>query len=159
MNFHDDILPLKNRLYRLALRITLDAQDAEDVVQDTLLALWDRRERWDEIGNIEVYALTVCRNSALERTRSHAHTHEQLNNISLAEEHTLDERLEQQDTLNRIKTIINTLPEKQRACMQLRDFEGLSYREISTVLSISEEQVKINIHRARNAVKKALAIN
>ena len=53
-----------------------------------------------------------------------------------------------------IRRLINTLPEKQRSVMQLRDFEGKSYKEIAEILAISEEQVKVNIFRARQTIKQ-----
>ena len=55
VSFQKDILPLKNELYRLALRITLNAADAEDVVQETMLKVWNRRHQWDEIESIEAF--------------------------------------------------------------------------------------------------------
>ena len=56
--------------------------------------------------------------------------------------------------MEQVRRIIDSLPEKQRSCMQLRDFEGKSYKEIAQVLGITEEQVKVNIFRARQAVKQ-----
>jgi RNA polymerase sigma-70 factor (ECF subfamily) len=53
-----------------------------------------------------------------------------------------------------IRQLIGQLPEKQRSCMQLREFEGKSYKEIAQVMDISEEQVKINIFRARQTIKQ-----
>ena len=53
-----------------------------------------------------------------------------------------------------MRRIVNALPEKQRTCMQLRDFEGKTYKEIAAIMDISEDQVKINIFRARQAVKQ-----
>ena len=53
-----------------------------------------------------------------------------------------------------MKRIIDTLPEKQRSCMQLRDFEGKSYKEIAQIMGVSEDQVKVNIYRARQAIKE-----
>ena len=60
----------------------------------------------------------------------------------------------QQDRVRLIRRLINELPEKQRSVMQLRDFEGKSYKEIAAIMAISEEQVKINIFRARQAIKQ-----
>ena len=62
ISFRNDVLPLKNTLYRLALRITLDSADAEDIVQETLIKVWNRRAQWEEIENIEAFCLTICRN-------------------------------------------------------------------------------------------------
>jgi len=63
------------------------------------------------------------------------------------------DRMIQADRVGLIKQIVDSLPEKQRSCMQLRDFEGKSYKEIAMILDITEEQVKVNIFRARQAVK------
>ena len=52
--------------------------------------------------------------------------------------------------------MLDNLPEKQKSCMQLRDFEGKSYKEIAAVMGITEEQVKVNIFRARQTVKQKI---
>ena len=57
-----------------------------------------------------------------------------------------------------VRKLVETLPEKQRSIIQLRDFEGKSYREIATVLGISEEQVKVYLHRARNTIKQKYTV-
>ncbi len=158
ISFRNDVLPLKNVLYRLALRITMNREEAEDVVQDTLMKVWDKRETWQDIESIEAFSLTICRNIALDKTRRMSHHDESLDQqdiepraSSLA---TPDERAEQKDMLDMVKRIVDELPEKQKICMQLRDFEGKSYKDIAAVLSITEEQVKVNIYRARQAVKQ-----
>lgn len=157
ISFRNDVLPMKNELFRLALRITLDRAEAEDVVQDTLIKVWDKRDSWTTIDNIEAFAMTVCRNLALDRTRSGAN-----NNVSLDIEGTQEpmtqttpyDRMVQQDNLRMVGQIVDSLPEKQRSCIQLRDFEGKAYKEIAAVLDITEEQVKVNIFRARQTIKQ-----
>ena len=62
----------------------------------------------------------------------------------------------QRDRLQQVRRIISQLPEKQRSCMQLRDIEGKSYRDIATILGITEQQVKVNIFRARQTVKEKM---
>ena len=64
ISFRNDVLPLKNKLYRLALRITIDSAEAEDIVQETLIKVWNKREVWNEIESIEAFSLTICRNLA-----------------------------------------------------------------------------------------------
>jgi RNA polymerase sigma-70 factor (ECF subfamily) len=63
-------------------------------------------------------------------------------------------RIIDSDRLQLVKKLMDELPEKQRSCMQLRDFEGKTYREIAAIMSISEEQVKVNIFRARQTIKQ-----
>jgi RNA polymerase sigma-70 factor (ECF subfamily) len=145
-------------LYRLALRITLNPTEAEDVVQETMIKVWNRRDRWDELESIEAFCLTICRNISLDKVKKAENQ-----NQSLMDEHDApdnsyasnpEEQAMQQDRIALIRRLINTLPEKQRSCMQLRDFEGKSYKEIAKILAISEEQVKINIFRARQTIKQ-----
>ena len=58
------------------------------------------------------------------------------------------------DRLHLVRQLIAQLPEKQRTCMQLRDVEGKSYRDIATILDITEQQVKTNIFRARQTIRE-----
>ena len=159
ISFQNDILPLKNKLYRLALRITLNPADAEDVVQETMMKVWNRRSQWEQIESIEAFCLTVCRNLSLDKTRHmaadeqslDAGTHDAPDNSHHANP---EQQAIEQDRLQLVRRIIDSLPEKQRSVMQLRDFEGKSYKEIAAIMDISEEQVKINIFRARQTVKQ-----
>ena len=157
ISFRDDVLPLKNELYRLALRITMSKEEAEDIVQDTMIKVWNRREEWQEIDSIEAYSLRVCRNLSLDRIKKKENNNDSLDDVSTLEpigSTTPQERMIQRDRVKLVRDIVNSLPEKQKSCMQLREFEGKSYKEIAQVLSISEEQVKVNIFRARQPVKQ-----
>ena len=157
ISFRDDILPLKNQLFRLALRITLNRFEAEDIVQDTLIKIWNRRSDWEDIDSIEAFSLTICRNLSLDRIKKKENDNNSLEDVKgvepLSSSNTQD-RMIQADRVNLIRQIVDSLPEKQRSCMQLRDFEGKSYKEIAVILDITEEQVKVNIFRARQAVKQ-----
>ncbi len=158
ISFQNDVLPLKNKLFRLALRITLNREEAEDVVQDTLIKVWNARDRWLELDSIEAYSLTIARNLSLDRIKKMENQNDSLEeqNTERLDENTStpSERMIQKDKLNIVKNIIDELPEKQRSCLQLRDIEGKSYKEIADILSITEDQVKVNIFRARQTVKQ-----
>lgn len=157
ISFRDDILPLKNQLFRLALRITLNRFEAEDIVQDTLIKVWNRRSDWEDIDSIEAFSLTICRNLSLDRIKKKENDNNSLEDVKGVEplsSSNPQDRMIQADRVNLIRQILDSLPEKQRSCMQLRDFEGKSYKEIAVILDITEEQVKVNIFRARQAVKQ-----
>lgn len=157
ISFRNDVLPLKNELFRLALRITLNRVEAEDIVQDTLIKVWDRRFEWESIDSIEAFSLTVCRNLSLDRLRKKENNNDSLEDVNIAEpvaSSNPQDQMIQEDRVSLVRQIIDSLPEKQRSCMQLRDFEGKSYKEIAQVLDITEEQVKVNIFRARQMVKQ-----
>ncbi len=157
ISFRNDVLPLKNILYRLALRITLNREEAEDIVQDTLIKVWNKREDWDSISSIEAFSLTICRNLSLDRLK-HLGSSSFLpieENLAVADV-VADpyDAMHSKDRMEIVKRIVDRLPEKQKSCMHLRDFEGKSYREIAKILGISQEQVKVNIFRARQTVKQ-----
>ena len=59
LSFRDDVLPLKDKIFRLALRITLSRAEAEDIVQDVLIKVWNRRDDLAEVDSIEAYSLTA----------------------------------------------------------------------------------------------------
>lgn len=157
VSFRNDILPLKNILYRLALRITCNNAEAEDIVQDTLMKVWNRRERWDEIDSIEAFCMTICRNLALDRMRKmdnhNSSLEDDLHETPSATRNPYEE-MNQKDRIQLVRRLVDSLPEKQRTCMQLRDFEGKSYKEVAEILQISEDQVKVNIFRARQTIKQ-----
>ena len=161
IDLRTDILPLKNKLFRLALRITLDRAEAEDVVQETIIKVWNRREEWDQIENIEAFCLTVCRNLAVDKTRRQPFlslddaSPNSIPTPSLLTPHP-EEQAVQRDRIRLVRRLIDSLPEKQRSCMQLRDVEENSYRDIAQILGITEEQVKVNIFRARQAIRERL---
>ena len=163
-NFHTDVLPLKNQLFRMALRITQNQRDAEDVVQDTMLRVWNRREEWDHIDSMEAFCLTICRNTALDKLRRMDNQSQSLDGktvdpVDASHSANPEEQAVQSDRLALVGRLIRQLPEKQRSCMQLRDMEGKSYREIATILGITEEQVKVNIFRARKTVRERFLQN
>ena len=158
ISFQTDILPLKNELYRMALRITMNAEEAEDVVQETMMKVWSRRDQWNQIDSIEAFCLTICRNVSLDKVRRMDNQTQSLDAAYDPKDQGVasnpEEQAIQSDRVRLVRQMINQLPEKQRSCMQLRDMEGKSYKDIATVLDITEEQVKVNIFRARQTIRE-----
>ena len=115
ISFQHDILPLKNELYRLALRITLSREEAEDVVQETMIKVWNNRERWNDIDSIEAYCLTVCRNLALDALRKKENQHESIDEKMMQSPnfatHNLQDRIIQQE---RVQIVRKLTPGHQR---------------------------------------------
>ena len=156
-----DILPLKNILYRLALRITLNSQEAEDVVQDVIIKIWGMGERINEIENIESFALRLTRNLSIDRQRMKINQTASYDDVKVEQgygiHNTIERQIEQQERIESIRQLMAQMPEKQRSVMQLRDFEGKSYKEIADAMEISEDQVKVNLFRARQFVKSHIS--
>lgn len=151
ISFRNDILPLKDKLFRLALRITLDRAEAEDVVQDTMIRVWNKRDEWQQFESVEAYCLIVAKNLAIDRSQKKDAQNVELSPEMAEEADTSGpyDRLVNNERMKIIHRLIDELPEKQRLIMQLRDIEGESYKDIAKVLQLTEEQVKVNLFRAR----------
>lgn len=159
ISFRNDVLPMKDALYRLALRITLNPAEAEDIVQDTLIKVWNRRESWGDLKSVEAFAMTICRNLSLDHVRRHESRNGSMEEAGAEAADTSSspaEYAEYNEKVSIIKCIVDGLPEKQKSCMQLRDFEGYAYKDIAAILGMTEEQVKVTIFRARQAVRKRI---
>lgn len=156
IDFQRDLLPLKDKIYRLGLRITLNTQEAEDLTQDILIRLWNKREELSHITNIEVWSLTITRNLALDRIAQKGSQNISLESVDTdTSDQALnpDEILEQKERLHRVHQLFKTLPENLRTALQLRDIEGLSYHEAAIAMQMTEENYKVTLHRARKTLK------
>ena len=157
-SFQSDVLPLKNELFRMALRIVQNAAEAEDVVQETMMKVWSRRDQWERIESMEAFCLTICRNLSLDKIRRMDYQAQSIDATIDPADHSHganpEEQAVQRDRVALVRMLIGQLPEKQRSCMQLRDIEGKSYKDIAEVLGINEQQVKINIFRARQTIRE-----
>lgn len=155
-SFQHDILPLKDKLFRTALRITLDTAEAEDIVQETLIRIWHKREEWSNMDSIEAYCQTICRNLALDRAARLSNQNIRLEDAQSdpASAHTPQDTLENKDYLHIVRQLLEELPEAQQQVLEQREIEGKSYKEIAQTLRLTEEQVKVNLFRARQKIKK-----
>ena len=156
--FNSQILPLKDKLYRFSYRILKNSQEAEDVVQEIMIKVWNKRDEWESWSSIEAMCMTMTRNMSIDRTRS---KHKRVGQLpdhfdAPATTATPEQTATSNDMMSHIQQLINQLPDVQRSIIQLRDVEGYSYKEIAEMMDISMSQVKIGIHRARLFLKKEL---
>ena len=152
------VLPLKDKLFRYAKSILSNADEAKDVVQETLLKVWEKRDEMHHCQNLEAWCMTLARNFSLQRFRDKNHQHTGLDGLGEQKDQsdTSVQSLEWKDTLARIDEIVNGMPLKQKEVFQLRDIEGYSYQEISEITGYALNDVKVNLFRARQVIKEKL---
>lgn len=156
IDFQQDLLPLKDKIFRTSLRITLNRQEAEDLTQDTLIKLWTMRTELEEVASLEAFSLTMARNMALDRIarRENATLSVEAEEAEAPDNaRSPEEQLELDDRLRRVHQLINALPERLRTALQLRDIEGMTYHEAAEVMGVTEEAFKVTLHRARKALR------
>jgi RNA polymerase sigma factor (sigma-70 family) len=158
-SFQSRVMPAKNKLFRFALRFLGNEEEAKDVVQEVLIRVWKGREQMNEVQNWEAWCMRITKNLSLDRIRAmtRKQTHPIEDGYSVRQD-TLSphESTELRESMNRISQFIAALPEKQRQVIHLRDIEGYSYNEICEILELDMNQVKVNLFRARNAVREKL---
>lgn len=156
--FTTDVLPLRQPCYRFAVSLLHNGPEAEDLAQEVMLRLWERRAELAGIHNLEAWALRVTRNLALDRKRHSSWRTGDLAVVYDAAAATIpaDQRVEEGEAVAAVFVCMEQLPEAQRAVLHLREVEELSYEEIGAALSLSAAQVKVYLHRARKRVRALL---
>ena len=156
-SFKTEVLPIKNKLYRFALRMLSDHEEAQDTVQEVFLRLWSKREKLDEYRSIEAFAMIITKNLCLDKLKSSRRRNIELKDqLETPGSITPYDHTEKTDMKNKAINIINTLPEQQKMVIQMRDVEGLDYDEIAEVMEMSLNNVRVNLSRARKKVRDIL---
>jgi RNA polymerase sigma factor (sigma-70 family) len=149
----------KNKLFRFALRMLGNEDEAKDVIQEVFIRVWNSREQMDQILNMEAWCMRITKNLSLDRLRSIQRKGTYPMEEGFDVQHTdatPDVKTELGESMLNVNQLIAALPEKQRQVIHLRDVEGYTYNEICEILELDMNQVKVSLFRARNAVKEKL---
>lgn len=154
--FTKTIVPFKDKLYRLAKRLLVSTDEAEDAVQEIFLKLWKGKEKIKNYNNPEAFAVTMTKNYCLDRLKSKQAGNLKIVHSNYQNSDNLDRRIEANDSVNIIFKIMETLPEQQRMILQLRDVEQFEYIEIAEMLESNETAIRVSLSRARKTVREHL---
>ena len=153
--FNNQILSLSDKLYRLAKSILRNVEAAQDAVQDLSLKLWEKRSKLDEVENIQAFTMRAMRNLCLDTIRQQHDEDEFPNEMEFIEPNP-HQQIEQKDLVNRIREMIDNLPELQRTIIRMRDVEGLELYEIAYITTLTENAVSVNLSRARQKIREQI---
>jgi RNA polymerase sigma factor (sigma-70 family) len=155
--FKKEVLPVKNKLYRFALRFLENDEDARDVVQEILLRLWSKKEQLHEYRSIEAFAMTMTRNYCLDRLRSPASKMEMLDEVNEMKDLKTPYRdTELSDSMRFVRMAMEALPEQQKTVIHLRDVEGCDFDEIAEITGLSLNNIRVSLSRARKKIRDTL---
>jgi RNA polymerase sigma-70 factor (ECF subfamily) len=154
------VFPLKNKLYRFAKRILDDEEEAKDIVQEVFIKLWKKGDALMEYKSIEALAMVTTRNLCLDKIKAKKYPSESIDKLRNEVEFTgYKEEQDLSDMVHKVHHLIKTLPELQRTVIQLRDIEGYDFDEISGILGMNENAVRVNLSRARKKIRDILLNN
>ena len=140
-------------MYRFAKRFVMSSDEAEDVVQDLMMKFWQKKEELAQFGNLKSYALKSVKNECLNRLKHHdvkmGFADFQLHRSELYQ-------IETNNLKEQILNFINQLPEKQKTVIHLKDVEEYDVNEISEILEMEENAVRVNLMRARTKIKEQI---
>ena len=155
-NFKQQFLPCHPKLYRAAFRLMGNAQDAEDMVQEAYLKLWNKRDELTNVLNIEAYCVTLIKNlcyDALRRSQldEDGRPPEEL---PLPTDTNIAREVEQRDEVNHVRKLISQLPEQQRKVIVLRDINDCSFEEIEQTTGLNAINIRVLLSRARKKIRE-----
>ena len=154
------VLPFKDKVFRLAKRLLVSREEAEDATQELLFKLWKNNEKIADYKNIEAFAMTMTKNYCYDRLKS-----KQANNLTLVHSNykekdtSLDKKIEYKDSVDRVHELIENLPEQQKIIIQLRDIEEYDFDEICEMIDMKPTAVRVALSRARKTIREQLIKN
>lgn len=152
--FKTDVLPLRNKLLNYARKLTDDPTDAEDAVQEIMLKLWSMRQKLDEYRSIEALAVTMTHHHCMDGWRSKRPDALSLDQVQTSSPAASPEQLlEEKDTFNLIRRIVDSLPPTQRTILEMKDIEEYETDEIAEITGCNPEAIRSNLSRARKKVR------
>ena len=156
--FTRQLLPLRDRCFRYAVSMLRNRAESEDIAQDVMLKLWDRRNALSTVGDLTGYSLRATRNAVLDRVKRSGFRSEPIEALYAQASTRPDpaQLTEQNEAMRAFLRALQHLPLVQREIIQLREVEGMNYAEIGSCLELSESQVKVYLHRGRKQLRALL---
>ena len=156
-DFIELVMPFKDKVYRLAKRLLVSKEEAEDATQEILIKLWRNNEKITDYRNVEAFSMTMTKNFCLDRLKS-----KQAQNLKIVHSNyqdtntSLQKQVENSDSVDWVSRIIGELPEQQRIIVQLRDIEEYEYDEIAKVVDMNPTAIRVALSRARKTIREKL---
>ena len=151
------VTPFKDKVFRLAKRLLISTEEAEDATQEILVKLWNMNDGLKEYRSVEALAMTMTKNYCFDQLKSkRASNLKIVHNNFTDREASLQQKVEDRDTWNWVEKIINDLPEQQKLIIQMRDIEQYEFEEIAKILEMNETAIRVALSRARKTIRESM---
>jgi len=149
--------PVKDKMFRLALRLLISKEAAEDATQEVILKIWNRKDKVKDYANIEAFMISVTKNYCLDQLKAKHNNNLRIVHTNYdSKEISVYRQIELKDELSQIEKIVECLPEQQKIVFQLRDIEEYEYSEIAEITKMNEPAIRVTLSRARKKIKQEL---
>ena len=157
IEFINHVKPFKDKMFRLAKRLLVSTEEAEDATQEVLVKLWNKNNVLNNFGSTEAYAMTITKNYCLDVLKSKRATNLQIVHNNYVENGaSLQQKVEDNDSWSWVEKWINDLPEQQKLIIQMRDVEQYEFEEMAKILEMSEATIRVALSRARKIIREKL---
>lgn len=157
--FVNTVMPFKDKLYRIAKRILISEDEAEDAVQEVYVRLWKSRENLKTYRSPEAFAVTITKNYCLDRLKSKQAGNLKIVHSNYEAKESIERNIEAREGVSLVLKIMESLPTQQRIVLQLRDIEQYEFSEIAEMLESNETAIRVALSRARKAVRDEMIKN
>ena len=155
--FLSQVTPIQDRLYRLAKRLLVSEDEAQDATQEILIKLWSNRKKIKKLRSIEAFAVTMTKNYCYDKLKAKSSSNLQLVHSNYEDQHyNTVKTSENNDSVNWVFKLMKELPEQQRLVLHMRDVEQYSNSEIAKELDLNETAVRVTLSRARKTIREQL---
>jgi len=152
--FKKIFLPYHKKLYRVAYKFLENQQDSEDIVQETYIKLWQKRNDWESIINPESFAVTLLKNNCLDYLKKVKPEINSIEGVIVPAIDSLLAQIENRDELSHIRFIMRQLPVQQQQVIRLKIWDNLSDEEIEEITGLTRGNIKVLVSRARKKIKE-----
>lgn len=152
--FKNKVIPFSRKLYPMLFRILKNEEETRDALQDLMVKLWNKRSELDKCNSQSAYIVTVAKNYSFDLLKKKRPA-----NLNEADSYKILQlkadslSLETKEKFECVHKVIETLPEKYRTVIQLRDIDGYSFEEIKTMTGFEVSNLRVILSRARQKVK------
>ena len=153
--FLNIISPFKDKVFRIAKRLLVSSEEAEDATQEVMVKLWTKSDRLNDLRSVEAMAMTMTKNYCLDQLKSKRASNLKIVHSNYTDrEASLQQKVEDRDSMNWVEKIINDLPEQQKLIIQMRDIEQYEFEEIAKIMDMNETAIRVALSRARKTIRE-----
>jgi len=152
--FKKIFLPYHKKLYRIAYKFLENQPDAEDMVQETYIKIWQMRNDWETIINPESFAVTLLKNNCLDYLKKVRPATSPIYDMNLPVIDSVIVQVENRDKLKHIQFIMGQLPVQQEQIIRLKVWDNLTDEEIEKITGLTRGNIKVIVSRARKKIKE-----